>query len=621
MSSCRTSEFFSVPKQGIVRQIAGHGQGFTHHHNATRRMRPRPTQFRRALEFLADARRDLDADDTHNPLSNAALQVSAIAEGSGGDGSEGDNDEIDIESLDAFLCSDTTPTITQSNPPIPHCNGHNASVVDIQNSTDKIRFLNKALDNMQTIRKDRVFESDITQEEALLIQKRVALQQEQYRVFEEREFEIKSQKILGVFDYLTKDEIKQALKEYGHNEDTVIVKFTDPEYLQKIRNTVTLLRKGSSPAIKVKAETVKVEENVIRNQRGAHPKSKSVDDKGGLNKKLSKSRFNIDAIAEPNVNREEIFEGWSQARVMAYKSIEECPNRYYYRFNAPGEMQRNGVWTAEEKDMFMKRLNEVGATGNWGIFSIPIPGRVGYQCATFYRALIRKGEIKDPNYTITAKGALQYRGGTTTRNEEDDDGENSAPEKKPKRKKAKRELDDVASLIHAVAASSTTVQSYPKLHAFDGVEPDSLQARIRERILGQARKQKLRRRDRNDSDESSFSRDEPGDESEDSDHLQDDFENAVASRSNPKRASRNIVLPKASLDALNPLPGFIDPITLDPIVKPAISPYGHVVGYDTWISCLNNKLCPFTKKPLTRRDLVILTKENIDEYRHSMINV
>ncbi|CAG8452391.1 4011_t:CDS:2, partial [Racocetra fulgida] len=28
----------------------------------------------------------------------------------------------------------------------------------------------------------------------------------------------------------------------------------------------------------------------------------------------------------------------------------------------------------------------------------------------------------------------------------------------------------------------------------------------------------------------------------------------------------------------NPLPGFIDPITLEEVVKPAISPYGHVMG-------------------------------------------
>jgi len=39
------------------------------------------------------------------------------------------------------------------------------------------------------------------------------------------------------------------------------------------------------------------------------------------------------------------FEGWSEARIKAYKMIGINPNTYYYRFNAPGEKQRNGAWT------------------------------------------------------------------------------------------------------------------------------------------------------------------------------------------------------------------------------------------------------------------------------------
>lgn len=40
------------------------------------------------------------------------------------------------------------------------------------------------------------------------------------------------------------------------------------------------------------------------------------------------------------------------------------------------------------------------------------------------------------------------------------------------------------------------------------------------------------------------------------------------------------------IDADNPLPGFIDPITLEPVVTPAISPHGHVMGLATWKVCL-----------------------------------
>lgn len=36
------------------------------------------------------------------------------------------------------------------------------------------------------------------------------------------------------------------------------------------------------------------------------------------------------------------------------------------------------------------------------------------------------------------------------------------------------------------------------------------------------------------------------------------------------------------VDAENPLPGFIDPITLEPVVTPAVSSHGHVMGLATW---------------------------------------
>ena len=44
-------------------------------------------------------------------------------------------------------------------------------------------------------------------------------------------------------------------------------------------------------------------------------------------------------------NPEKAFEGWSQARIRAYQMIDQNPNSYYYRFNAPGEIQRKGQLT------------------------------------------------------------------------------------------------------------------------------------------------------------------------------------------------------------------------------------------------------------------------------------
>ena len=85
-------------------------------------------------------------------------------------------------------------------------------------------------------------------------------------------------------------------------------------------------------------------------------------------------------------------------------------------------------------------------------------------------------------------------------------------------------------------------------------------------------------------------------------------------------------------------------MTMMPVVKPAISPYGDVMGcgwkggirrsYDSWVKILNKEpknTCPFTKKVsvlwngddqhLTRRALVKLTESNIDEYRDKIISV
>lgn len=78
---------------------------------------------------------------------------------------------------------------------------------------------------------------------------------------------------------------------------------------------------------------------------------------------------------------------WSEVKNKAWKQRKRNPNAFYYRFNEPGEENKVGPWSEEEKKLFFIRLEEMGgsASRNWGIFSKAIPGRVGYQCAAFYR--------------------------------------------------------------------------------------------------------------------------------------------------------------------------------------------------------------------------------------------
>jgi len=53
-------------------------------------------------------------------------------------------------------------------------------------------------------------------------------------------------------------------------------------------------------------------------------------------------------------------------------------------------------------------MAEIGVNGQWGIFSMVIPGRVGYQCSNFYRHLVKTGQVKDSNYVIDEQGKAHY---------------------------------------------------------------------------------------------------------------------------------------------------------------------------------------------------------------------
>ena len=57
------------------------------------------------------------------------------------------------------------------------------------------------------------------------------------------------------------------------------------------------------------------------------------------------------------------------------------------------------------------------------------------------------------------------------------------------------------------------------------------------------------------------------------------------------------------IDADNPLPGYMDPITFQPVNNPAISPFGHVMGLATWkvqtgmLCCIFFNCCVHHDKP------------------------
>lgn len=188
----------------------------------------------------------------------------------------------------------------------------------------------------------------------------------------------------------------------------------------------------------------------------------------------------------------------------------------------------------------MNNIKQRGVNYEWGTFSMNIPGRVGYQCSNYYRALIQKGEIEDKNYFFE-NGKLKFKFHSQ---EKDNEGGTPKPKKNRQRRRTTRAGDTELYL---------------------------------------------------------------------SDDEENDDKNSVDSRtSNGINANENI----------NLLPDMIDPVTCTAMVQPAISPYGHVMDYQSWLKVLMKEpknICPFTKKKLTHRMLVKLTIDNIEDYRNKII--
>ncbi|KAF8937967.1 hypothetical protein EDD21DRAFT_403641 [Dissophora ornata] len=486
------------------------------------------------------------------------------------------------------------------------------------------------IDNIQKVRKERVFEQDVTEKEMDIIQQRIAFQQRQFAAFEEREKQRRYSKLKQHYGYLVEAEIDEALEDCNNDEDDVFVQFSTRGYLEKIRRTIAI-RNHKPAAVTVMDDQQRARYEEHLKKRREAPRMRTTE---GMKKQYRMGgRLGLDEalkqIQENTVDASKAFEGWSEARIKAYAAIDKKPNTYYYRFNAPGEVQRKGAWTKEEQKLFHQRLMEIGANGQWGLFSMTIPGRVGYQCSNYYRLLVETNQIQDPNYVLDEKGKAHYlfdkkgANGETTKEFRTHNKHNTTGDEKPVAVKPPKEPKEPKAPKEPKPPKAPKEPKPPKV-------PKTSVA---------ASRNKRKRRGGYNSDDSS----------DISEFDCDDSGSYMAKWSTTKRTRTRAAAATAAgssssaagagsdgqeeeyedeedIDAMNPLPGFIDPITLEVVEKPAISKYGHVMGYDSWIRCLlqegsTKNICPLTKKPLTKRDLTVLTFENIEEYRDKIVNM
>ncbi|KAI9474683.1 hypothetical protein BX667DRAFT_470091 [Coemansia mojavensis] len=503
-----------------------------------------------------------------------------------------------------------------------------------QQTSNHVKSLIQQSDAIQRVRKERIFEDEVTEEEMEIIKQRVALQQQQFAEFERREFAHKAQRIRQMYRYLDDEEIREALKEGSNDVDETIYRFSTAGYLLKLRKAIAQRHTPLTVTPQMTDVQRAKYEEMLKKRTRVQKKTTTSDARDKyrtvgrlpLDEALAQLQRAAAAKSGAGIDLSRAMKGWSEARIKAFKAIKTKPNTYYYRFNAPGEEQRTGQWTPEEQRLFHARLKEIGANGQWGIFSMTIPGRVGYQCSNYYRYLVENRLIHDPNYVLDPQGKARY---LFTSKKKNPDGsavrvfrKHRKPHVRMSREKYGYSDSDSDADSPASAAPAPARRPAP-------------------RAATSARKRKRRGHyGASSSDDDVIRANEVELSGGDSDTSDGDYHVSAASRRRCTRrrnagsshaASDNesgLESDSSPADPSNPLPDLIDPITLEPVAKPAISPYGHVMGYNTWVRCLlfppegsQRNVCPLTKKPLSKRDLVVLTLDNIDQYRDKIVNL
>ncbi len=527
-------------------------------------------------------------------------------------------------------------------------------------------------------------------EQRRLFLERLAEHQRRFEQYEQRERSEKVAKIQSVYPYLCYEECVEAMnliseerRELDDNiavlgvEDEAVTRLADRGFELVVRQEVAFRHMNEASVVGVEAAesgaslSTKPGAGRLRRKplnRGSSKKSNSELMLEGVRiGRRQDGRLCLDEALR-RMEQTGSFDGWSEARIKAWMNKDANPNAYYYRFNDPGEEQRNGKWTKQEHERFMQRLKEcrIGENYEWGIFSMALPGRVGYQCSNYYRTLLKNGIVTDDNYYFNEKGEPKFRfktkngvcgtvascrAGPSSSKAVDAASRPRGQRRGTKRKHLRWDAsesdatsdDDEAEYVphHTIAAPSVRrsgrsrrTVNYAEMECPSGAPDFELQQEMNLSAFGE------NQRSRHVSD--------PG-----ADTLAADADCAWSSQVSvipsvstdisvtsaviPHRFSAESAPKEGALcelngedscsrtstrDSDNPLPEFTDVITMEPVRRPAISPSGHVLGYLTWRRLLQQhprNTCPFTKKPLRLSDLVLLTHENIHEYADRIV--
>jgi len=347
-----------------------------------------------------------------------------------------------------------------------------------------------------------------------------------------------------------------------------------------------------------------------------------------------KGRLLLDDALKDTVN----FEGWSAARVQAFKNKTVNPNAYYYRFNDPGEEQQNGRIRMDEHKAFMLRVMEHGVNQQWGCFSKAIKGRVGYQCSNYWRQMMKDGWVKDPNYWIRADGSFQFKRAkkgsipdeirrysfvvTHDPSKVFDPLPGTHPKKPADSKLAKYLQTNVKALNEKKKKEGKSKRKKRGKKGKSEEEEEEEEEGKKKRKKGkESRKKRKSKKKDSEQDEESESKSSKKSRGKKRKH------SGRKDKLEPPQKKRKKVAAEEEEqdDPMAVLKGMVDMMTGEAMVRPTISPYGHVMEYDSWCRILRDaktkNRCPFTNGKITRRQLVKLDADNIEEHRERIVNI
>lgn len=347
---------------------------------------------------------------------------------------------------------------------------------------------------------------------------------------------------------------------------------------------------------------------------------------------------NLSAVIRRNIT----FEKWNELQSNQqnmYLTYLTNPNHFFFRSSMIFQIKQTGIFTYDEEQMFLSRFKYFRDDLKikkipWGFFAIPFYGRAGYQCAAHYRELlVNKFLEPDPEYPFDGgnypKGifgeevnlrpeiqealeneAFQY---VTSQLENEYIGDFEYPPSEfltqniPEKNRVCQEPKIAKKSLPRLKIGEKTRTKLPEPYI---VDIDILDGALESDE--EAAPEYYKKSGNKKQSDSSTSNVTPRHSSQNSAHPERVEEIRAAQTNKAPPIPRPPPAPRKP-QGCSFMPGFIDPISKDPIVEPMMDPNGFVMGKKSWEKCLaDHSIAPCPLEISNLSDLIALTKDNFD---------